>query len=380
MQKIKGVVKDYAWGGYTYLNSLLDLPATESKPRAEYWLGTHPSGPATYADNPSIKLSEALDRKSLPFLFKVLDVRDMLSIQVHPNVQQAQTGYSREEESNLPGDDPNRVYKDRNHKPELMVALSEFYLVQGFLSEDDLASRLLDIAEFEALLPILSSGGIKGLFSHWMTCPQEEVNQILKPLGKRIKPLYESGELSKSDIHFWAARAFLTFNRPGRCDRGIFVLYMMNLVILQEGEGIFQVPGVLHAYMEGQNVECMATSDNVVRGGLTQKHMDIEELIKVTNLAPTTPKIIDGEINAQGITTYPIPNTYDDFSLAKVNGTVDFTLISEDPGLIFCLQGSINISTQNRALDLNKGEAAYLDPQEPIRIQSNKEGIAFLSN
>jgi mannose-6-phosphate isomerase len=127
-----------------------------------------------------------------------------------------------------------------------------------------------------------------------MTMPQHEVNRILSPLLDRIMPLYNEGKLDKSDEHFWAARAALTYNAPDKIDRGIFSIYLFNIVKMKEGEALFQDAGLPHAYLEGRTMEIMANSDNVLRGGLTPKHIDVKELLEHVDFQPTIPNVITG--------------------------------------------------------------------------------------
>ena len=178
MKRIKGVIKNYDWGGYTYLPELLEI-RNEKEPFGEYWLGTHPAGMATVQDG-NVSLLKHLG-EPLPFLMKVLDVRDMLSIQLHPSKREAEVGFKREEASGVARDAYNRVFKDDNHKPELMVALSEFWLVQGFKSEAEIEETLNSTAEFNVLVSVFKSGGLPALYEYIMTMPQSNVNDILKP-------------------------------------------------------------------------------------------------------------------------------------------------------------------------------------------------------
>ena len=196
--------------------------------------------------------------------------------------------------------------------------------------------------------------------------PQEEVNAILKPLGQRIKPLYEKNALKKEDINFWAARAFLTYNRKGVCDRGIFSLYLMNLVHLKPGEGIYQAPGVLHAYMEGQNIECMATSDNVIRGGLTAKHIDIDQLLKIVEFKSVPPQIIKPEEGE-----YETPAS--EFQLVRIS-SIDSKRIT--PGSILLNIGSeIEINSNSSVVILAKGEAAVTTSASSIGFSENPQAL-----
>ncbi len=375
--KIKGTIKHYAWGGLGYLPNLLG-ENPDGTPWAEYWLGTHPLGESQQIPSGKsvIQLLAEDNIEELPYLLKILDVQDMLSIQVHPTKDQATSGYRQEEEAKIPPDAFHRTFKDRNHKPELMVALSDFYLVQGFKRNAEIYHALQANPELSSLKSHLSDGGIKTLYQYIMTADQEDINQLLQPLGSRIKPLYERGELKKSDINFWAARAFLTFNRKGRCDRGILSLYLMNLVHLKRGEGVFQAPGVLHAYMEGQNVECMANSDNVIRGGLTQKYIDVHRLLEIINYDQTEPLIIHKTPDSYGMENFVTPA--EEFCLHMNRGRAVKVSIDKTPSIVLCMEGSVNCQSNDQELEINAGESILIT--SPADIYGNEHSWFFLAH
>ncbi|GAA4332813.1 mannose-6-phosphate isomerase, class I [Flaviaesturariibacter amylovorans] len=315
---IKGVVQHYTWGGFGFLPRLLADPNPEGKPFAEYWLGAHPNCPSTLADggrcldavlseNPDVLLGAGTHARfgHLPFLLKLLDVRQMLSIQVHPNKQEAAAGFARENAAGIPLKAPHRNYRDDNHKPEIMIALSEFWLLHGFKPEAELRATLRSVPELASLLPLFERGLYQGLYEHVMHLDQGEVDRRLRPLAERIGPLYRRGALDKASPDFWAARALETFPGNGSIDRGLFSIYFFNLLRLSPGEGIFQDAGLPHAYLEGQNVELMANSDNVLRAGLTDKHMDVPELLRLVRFEATQPNILRPA--EPPCATYPAP-------------------------------------------------------------------------
>jgi len=360
------------------LAELLGLENSTENPMAEYWLGTHPGGMAHLTET-EVDLATHL-KKDLPFLFKILDVRDMLSIQMHPSLEEAKAGFAREEAEGLyPRDHRERVFRDANHKPELMVALSDFYLVQGFKSNPEIEKSLAEHPEFSPLLDIFQKEGLKALFTQWMGADQDFVNQILKPLGKRIKPLYKSGSLTKDDINFWSARAYFTFNRKGICDRGIFVLYLMNLVQLKPGQAVFQSPGQLHAYLEGQNAECMATSDNVVRGGLTQKAIRIDALLAMVKLEHTEPTIYQPNVDRMGFSYYSSPKAFDDFVLSVFQGH-QTSLAPDTDQILFCAAGCFQLNSGSKQSIIAAGGAVLIAKNDRVAImQHSKNGILFIA-
>ncbi|MBL7739298.1 MAG: mannose-6-phosphate isomerase, class I [Chitinophagaceae bacterium] len=341
--RLKGTVKHYDWGGTAYIPSLLKTVNSGNKPFAEYWMGTHPLGISIVetANGQSKKLTEYIN--DLPYLFKILDVKDMLSIQVHPSKADAVIEFARENKEGIPLDSPQRSYKDDNHKPELMAALGDFWLLHGFKPAKELEYILLNVVELRELLPVYNHSGYAGLYRHVMEMPQSEVDRILRPLLDNIIPLYQEGTLDKTDEDFWAARAALTFSQGEHIDRGIFSVYLFNLVHLKKGEAIFQDAGVPHAYLEGQNVEIMANSDNVLRGGLTTKYIDVKELLKHVKCEPLVPHILKGENYSPQIRVYQTP--VKDFELSALDtgpqepikitaGTTEILIITEGKAVI----------------------------------------------
>lgn len=333
MIPLHGTVQHYDWGGYDFIPRWLHASNPGPKPWAEYWMGSHPKGESYLllngreillkdwlAEAPAQRLGADIVRQfgpQLPYLFKVLDVRQMLSIQCHPDREQARAGFAREEAAGIPRTAPHRNYRDPNAKPELMVALSDFWLLHGFSSEADILRRL---NEREALAPLaieLQDMGLRTFYAHWMTLPQSRIDYRLSRLAETLLPRLQSGDLTKSRPDYWAARALQQFSPPeGRYDRGVLSIYLMNLLRLAPGQGIFQAAGVLHAYLEGQNVELMANSDNVLRGGLTRKHIDIPELLHTLVFDPIRPHILEGRPGRSGEQLYELP--VPDFALGHI--------------------------------------------------------------
>ncbi|MBL7708458.1 MAG: mannose-6-phosphate isomerase, class I [Chitinophagaceae bacterium] len=308
---LTGTVKHYDWGGTHLIPSLLQVDNKEQQPFAEYWLGVHPladgivedgtGGTAILKDiisnNKEQTLGERVNKQfgNLPYLLKAMDVKDMLSIQVHPSKKAAEEEFAKENAAGIPLTAGNRNYKDNNHKPELAMALSDFWLLHGFKSEVELLKIFEQVKELGGLKALFQLGGYEALYSKVMTMPQEEVDKLLSPLVSRIIPLYKEGKLDRSKEDFWAARAALTYSQNNHIDRGIFSVYFFNVLHLKKGQAIFQDAGIPHAYLEGPNVEIMANSDNVLRGGLTTKHIDVKELLKHVKCEATKYEILKGE-------------------------------------------------------------------------------------
>ncbi|HEX7846351.1 MAG TPA: mannose-6-phosphate isomerase, class I [Chitinophagaceae bacterium] len=376
--RLKGVVKHYDWGGAELIPSLLQIDNKEGKPFAEYWMGTHSLGQATIElNNNEAKELSSIDQ--LPFLLKLLDVKDMLSIQVHPSKTAAEKDFARENEAGIPLDSANRNYKDANHKPELMVALSDFWLLHGFKPSEELIYTLLNVVELRELLPVFNQSGYSGLYKHVMEMPQAEVNRLLQPLIDNISSVYDSDGPDKSDEDFWAARAAKTFNKDGNIDRGIFSIYLFNLVHLKKGEGIFQDAGVPHAYLEGQNVEIMANSDNVLRGGLTTKHIDVTELLKHVKCEATYPNILSADsVSAyEKIYKTPVPDFVLSVFELEEGMSAPFTPVSTE--ILVLIEGKALISDNTDTIEVEPGEpaAAIFAAEHPIFIKAASKTTIF---
>lgn len=373
MQKLallKGEVKHYDWGGVSFIPSLLQVENPQMNPFAEYWMGVHPGANCTLmlddgrevllrdyvGMNPEELLGTAVKNAfgQMPYLLKVLDVKDMLSIQVHPSKAQAVLDFEAENKKGVPLNAPNRNYKDTNHKPELMVALSDFYLLHGFKPEKELLETLEAVPELHVFVPVFKTKGYKELYKMAMELPQEEVNELLQPLISRIIPLYQQEKLDKASEDFWAARAAQTFVQPGSIDRGIFSVYFFNILHLKTGEAIFQDAGVPHAYLEGYNVEIMASSDNVLRGGLTSKYIDTAELLKHTKCEATHPKVIPAAADKKA-RIYPAP--VPDFELHSYDlKTGDEIVLQPVTAELFLLtEGEVELTADDTQVVLKAG-------------------------
>jgi len=384
--KLKGVIKKYDWGGTEFLSRLLSFSNPGKETLAEYWLGAHDlSSSVLITGKGEIKLNDFISGEAetilgktvtrkfgrLPYLLKVLDVNDMLSIQVHPAKHEAEIEFARENAEGIPLSAARRNYKDDNHKQELMVALSDFWLLHGFKPVEKLNSILQTIPEFKPLLDIFNATGYDQLYKTVMEMPQQSVNDLLKPLLDRIILLYQKNLLTKDQEDFWAARAALIFNRqPVKIDRGIFSIYFFNLLQLKKGEGIFQDAGVPHAYLKGQNIEIMANSDNVLRGGLTNKYIDVKELMKHVRFEEIFPAIIrPKKINAnEEIYRTASP----DFRLSRFElkeGEVSsFETVSGE--IVLVMEGTISLTSENEELNLSKGEAAFITSHQAVSVKA----------
>lgn len=389
---LKGKVQHYSWGGYTFIPQLLNIQNPPHQPFAEYWMGAHPSNSSAVLvngqerllselirDYPNEYIGEKVQQRfgELPYLFKILDVRELLSIQVHPSKSEAEKGFDAEEAAGILITDKARNYKDRNHKPEVMVALSEFWLLHGFKVKEDLLQTLQSVPEFNALLPFFENGGYKGLYQYVMELPQSQVDVLLQPLVKR--ELENNTSQDKTHPGFWVRRVYeyQADKNLVNIDRGIFSIYFFNIVKILPGQAIFQSAGIPHAYMEGQNVELMANSDNVLRGGLTPKHIDVPELLKHTRFEGVVPNVMDGNTLANKEKDYPCPVS--DFGITKIEVTSSESIdnISFSAEIIIVTQGEISVNGNSTALTLSHGEAAYILPATRYSIHTQTKGTAY---
>lgn len=393
MYKLTGKIQHYSWGGTAYIPALLGIENTAQQPYAEYWMGSHSSNPSIVHlnENEDIALNELIKEDAsewlgekvkgqfgaLPYLFKVLDVKDMLSIQVHPSKTEAEKGFARENEAGIPLDAPNRNYKDDNHKPEVMLALSEFWLLHGFKEKKLLSQTFQQTEAFKILMPVFEKEGYYGLYKQVMELPQATVDGMLEPLLQQSEPLYRANQLSKSDPAYWACKTAMSHS--GNCagiDRGIFSIYFFNIVQLHPGQAIFQGAGVPHAYLEGQNVELMSNSDNVLRGGLTPKHIDVPELLKHTLFEGIVPQIMNGEEKgAERMYHCPVP----DFVISKItpDKQTSFTHTAYSAEILLLAEGEADIATYAQTLHLKKGESVIAGAGENYTVSTKTRAVLY---
>lgn len=379
----------YAWGGTDFLPALLGMENPQHQPFAEYWMGAHPAAPSELLtregsrslaafcqqDPVAVLSAKVYDRfGELPYLFKIQDVNEILSIQVHPSKAEAEKGFDREEAEGIPVDAPQRNYKDRNHKPEVMVALSEFWLLHGFKPLADIEKTLEDVPEFNVLLPYFRKEGLKALYQFVMEMQQPEINVLLTQLIKREIRRKNDGELTKAQPGWWVARIFTGKTDIGDIDRAVFSLYLFNIVNVHPGEAIFQAAGVPHAYMEGQCMELMANSDNVLRAGLTPKHIDVPELMKHTIFESIQPQVMPGNPVQAGERIYPCP--VPDFGIARVDLTAGLSYTGSSASLeIWAV--TAGGAVVNNSLAVKRGEAFAVFANETYTIAASGDCTLF---
>lgn len=384
--RIRPAVQHYEWGGTEFLPALAGVANEERRPWAELWYGAHPKAPAmaetprgalpldaVIAEDPRRWLGEeclARFGPALPYLLKVLDARKMLSIQVHPNREQAREGFERENALGIPVHAPHRNYRDRNHKPEVHAAQSDFWMLHGFRPLEETAAWLERTPEALSVMHdfrerLRRAGGDRGLrsallrelYTHLMHLPQERVDELLDALLERLE---RSSPWPEDSHEHWALRAAREFPLPGgRRDRGIFSVFLLNLVRLRPGQGTFQPAGLLHAYLQGATVELMANSDNVLRGGLTPKHVDVAELVRVVRFEDGPCQIMEGEPVDGAERIYRTPAGEFELSSIRVS---DGSVLRETrgPEVLLAMEGSLAVRAGQAIVELARGQAAVL--------------------
>lgn len=363
---LENTARDYAWGSTHLISDYFGTPATGG-PMAEIWYGTHPGSEPTVSGGGT--LLQLRHGQELPFLFKVLAAGTPLSIQAHPNPQQAIDGFARENAAGIPLDASHRNYKDSKHKPEMIVALTPFWALVGF---KQVATA---VADFELLAQAATSGGHRELADALSGWASQLEQQGIEPV--MLGMLAARGELdavtaafaslaANADQDLTTAVPHLKFvpelEELYAGDPGIFVSLLMNILELQPNESVQLGAGVIHAYLHGLGLEVMASSDNVLRGGLTPKHIDLVELARVLDFGSLDAVPLQAKQLAHGLFEYP--RAVADYLMYRVevsgsNLLADIKLAN--PAIAICTSGEVAIgdSKENR-LVLSRGQVAYL--------------------
>lgn len=321
--------RDYAWGSTTLIPELFGT-APDGEPQAEVWYGTHPGNPARVVGRAGDLRDVAGE---LPFLLKILAAGSPLSLQAHPTTAQAREGFARENAASIPFDAPTRTYKDPYAKPEMILALSdEFRALSGFRPVAE-TRALLDAAD-ESLLPDLrDDGDLRSVVRRLLTADvRDELAAIVAAAAGRRNPA-------------WATVRLLAAHYPG--DPGIAVSLLLHSVVLARGEALFLPAGNLHAYLAGLGVELMGPSDNVLRGGLTPKHVDVPELLEVLDFTPVADPRLPG-VTEGGVTRFEPAGT--GWRLLVAGGAAaPVDLVADRPAVLLVLEGEVAGLTPGRA-------------------------------
>jgi mannose-6-phosphate isomerase len=377
--KLNNTIKYYDWGSPEWIPRLAGLPNEEGKPWAELWMGAHPQGPSELApparprllpdligQDPARYLGEDLakDFGGLPFLFKLLAAERPLSIQAHPDEAQARSGWERENSLDIPLGAPRRNYKDPNHKPEIICALGPFTAMAGFRRPSEIRSllRLFDCPSLAPLLDALDAppgtAGDGGALRRFLGALFSLGAEDRLALGAHARAL--AGDRPPADYAGeWSLAARFAELYPE--DPAILSPLYLNLITLQRGEAMNIPAGILHAYVRGFGVELMANSDNVLRGGLTPKHIDVGELTAILRFAPFKPEILKPAAAGDGLEAYPSP--FREFSLYRLRGRegADTPFPLRGPAILLALEGELIIPAEK--LRLKRGESAFVAPE-----------------
>ena len=389
MRLLDGVVRPYAWGSRTAIAALRGMPTPSAHPEAELWFGAHPAAPAIVRDdareNTLLEVIDADPRSELgtlcaerydgrlPFLMKILAAEEPLSLQAHPSLQQAKEGFARENERGIDVGASDRNYRDENHKPELVVALSEFHALAGFRDVRETVDllRVLQVPELDSHLGMIAgqpdSQGLRALFTTWITLPESALSTLIPAVLAGAIRYLESGQ----DRFAAEARTVLEIGENYPLDPGVLAVLLLNRVTLAPGEGLYLPAGNLHAYLWGTAVEVMANSDNVLRGGLTPKHVDVPELLRVLDFTPVAPGDIAPSIHTlNSELIYQTPAAEFRLSKVELDGTGlrrPSSILFDVPGpqILLCTTGSIELRGPSGHLVVPQGRAAWLGDNDP---------------
>jgi mannose-6-phosphate isomerase len=372
--RLENVIQPYAWGSTTAIAQLLGLPGPHDQPQAELWMGTHPKGPSLalvddlriplgqlIEQKPAYMLGEAVVRRfgpALPYLFKVLAASRPLSIQAHPNKKEAVDGFARENQAGLGADAPERNYRDDNHKPEIICALTPFWALNGFRPVAD-AVRLLepvcpdDLAPDCRHLKTAGQGGLKRFFKALMTLPPEKREKACTQMAAKAGPLAD-----QHPAYGWMVNLAAAY--PS--DMGVLAPALLNLIRLDPRQAMYLPAGQLHAYLDGVGIELMANSDNVLRGGLTPKHVDLPELLRVVRFDETIVTPLRAQPDDAGEWHYGCPAEEFALGIIDVDAARPYRSASiRSIEILLCTKGRGCIKTEPMGeMEIKKGDSVVV--------------------
>lgn len=372
MQKLNNSLQNYAWGSKTALTELYGIENPQGLPMAELWMGAHPKSPSTVEVNGEVRsLREVIDADKvamlgkavaerfgeLPFLFKVLCADQPLSIQVHPSKAAAEQGFARENVAGIPLSAAERNYKDANHKPELVYALTPFQAMNGFRELHEIVSLLEPVAgahpQIAHFLENANEANLAKLFATLLSLQDEAKSRAIGVLKSAINA--REGEP-------WQTIKSIAIDYPD--DSGLFSPLLLNVITLQPGEAMFLFAETPHAYLKGVALEVMANSDNVLRAGLTPKFIDIPELLANLKFQAKPAATLLTQPQRDGETlNFPIP--VEDFAFA-IHGlsAAPQALAQNSAALLFCIEGQAIIEKSGQQLVLKPGESCFVAANE----------------
>lgn len=379
MEKIgllRNTIQEYAWGSTRAIVDLLGLKNPQNKPQAELWMGDHWKAPSLVQHNGQwVSLRDLIEKNPeailgkktsqnfnnrLPFLFKVLAAAKPLSIQAHPDSQQAREGFQRENAQKIPLDAPHRNYIDSNHKPECICALTRFWVLSRFRKIPAILSYLkkLNLGQLQTELTEFrqqpTPEGLKRFYTALMSMNRGRQKEVVdEALGR-------AGRFAKEDPVFeWMLR--IADDYPA--DIGVLSPILLNLACLQPGQAIFLNAGELHAYLEGLGVELMANSDNVLRGGLTPKHVDVPELLRVLKFESSDIKLLEPRESIANEFVYPTPTSEFVLSVIKLKpGAVYVNSMQRSVEIVICTRGTVAVTDTGNQIEtpLAQGASAVI--------------------
>ncbi|EPD56687.1 mannose-6-phosphate isomerase, class I [Streptomyces sp. HGB0020] len=370
MDRLDNTIRPYAWGSTTAIPALLGVEPS-GEPQAEMWMGAHPGAPSRTARGTLVEVVDADPERELgaaavakfgprlPFLLKILAAGAPLSLQVHPNLRQAKEGYEDEERRGIPVDAPHRNYKDANHKPELICALTEFNGLCGF--RDPLrAAELLAGLGVDSLKPYVDllhahpeDAALREVLTAILTADPQEMQHTVAAAATACTRLGGA----------YAPYADIAHHYPG--DPGVIAAMLLNHVSLQPGEALFLGAGIPHAYLNGLGVEIMANSDNVLRCGLTPKHVDVPELLRIVRFEASDPGVLRPEASPEGEEVYDTP--IDEFRLSRYvlpEGGALHDLTRDTPQILLCTAGTVRADGQ----ELLPGQSVFVPAGEKAEV------------
>ena len=402
MELLRNAVRPYAWGSRTIIPELLGRPVPAPHPEAELWMGAHPGDPSriTCADGTERSLLEIVDADPagqlgarcarlwggrLPFLLKILAIEEPLSMQAHPSPAQAAEGFRREEAAGISRDAPNRNYPDPTAKPELVCALNEFHALAGFRDPHRTVAllRAIDTPGLSRYTELLAeqpdADGLRALFTTWITLPQHALDGLLpEVLDACVLHVKERGEF---DVE---CRTVLELGESHPRDAAVLAALLLNRLTLHAGDAIYLPAGNLHLYLHGAAVEILANSDNILRGGLTPKHVDVPELLRVLDFGCGEMPVLGGRPASPGDRLLVYRTGAAEFELSVAywdEGEMDSVdLDCVGPQILLCTEGALRLRGRDGAeLELGRGQSVWLAASEPpVSVRPSGGGPARL--
>lgn len=388
---MKNQIQNYAWGSTSSIHDLFGFENESLQPQAEVWMGTHPKGCSMVTfDQHTMPLSELINTNKsaylsseiaqefgdLPFLFKILAADKALSIQVHPSKNQAEKGFEKEEQAGIPITADHRNYKDTNHKPELVYALTDYQAMNGFRAFDEIITffsdlNILDLKELvESFSHTPTSQGLKEFFSGLLTLSEQRKHNALDQLLTYAQAHQEQTEFA----------LIIELNHQYPYDVGLFSPLLLNVITLQSGEAMYLSANTPHAYIKGTGLEIMANSDNVLRAGLTPKHIDVNELIECTDFIPIAFDDLILSPQKEGLCdSYNIPVS--DFNFGIIHSPKDTKVEIHSAEILMAIDSDVELYSQNEeVIILTKGQSVFIPAYIGSYILSSRGRVARAFN